>query len=312
MGNEYDRSHFRTIAGSEKHPLSPNVTDVIATMQQRQSWMRDYLLEEGADPLPFIGSVKLTDTDVKVAAKIREALGLTESWANEQQNWEVALGHLITVSEYAGIMVFRESVVGSNNKRKLDVSEFRGFVLNDEFAPLIFLNGNDGKAAQMFTLAHEIAHLFLGKSAIFDLINLEPADDPYERKSNSIAAEFLVPASKLLKMRNEPIQKIAKTFKVSELVASYRMLNVNIISTCEFDDFYTQYVEKREKERDKTQGKSGGPDYYVVKKSQLSQIFSFAVIHAAKEGTLLYRDAYNLIGMHGSSFEKYAQHLGCE
>jgi len=303
---------FRTISSNEKQPLSPNLIDVIMTMQKRQSWMRDYLLEEGAEPLPFIGSVRLKDPDVEVAAKIHETLGLAETWASEQQNWEMTLAYLIKAAEYVGIMVFRESTVGSNTKRELDVSEFRGFVLNDEIVPLIFLNGRDGKAAQMFTLVHEIAHLFLGKSAIFDLNKLKPADDPYERKCNSIAAEFLVPASKLLEIKNEPIPKIAKRFKVSELVASYRMLNLKIISPSEFDDFYKQYIAEREKDRDKKRDRDGGPNYYVAKKSQLSQIFSFAVINATKEGNLLYRDAYNLIGMHGSSFDKYAEYLGSD
>ena len=307
--------YFRTIAGQESPSLSSNLIDTIMTMQRRQSWMKDYRLDEGFESLSFIGSVQLSDPDTEAAKKIREVFGFTETWASEHQNWENALGTLRAAAEDAGIMVFNESIVGLNTRRTLDVSECRGFVLHDEFAPLIFINGNDGKAAQMFTLAHEIAHLFLGKSAIFDLNKLKPATDPYERKCNAIAAEFLVPALRLLDLKHESIQKIAKTFKVSELVAAYRMLDLHIISPREFDAFYTQYytqyTENREKERAKNrENERGGPSPYVVKKSQISQIFSFAVISAVREGNLLYRDAYHLIGMHGASFDKYVEELG--
>ncbi|MPN34693.1 hypothetical protein SDC9_182187 [bioreactor metagenome] len=99
--------------------------------------------------------------------------------------------------EDIGINLMVNGVVGNNTHRKLDVNEFRGFVLIDEYVPLIFINGADGKAAQMFTLAHELAHIWFGVSAAFDLRHLQPANNDIENACNKVAAEFLVPEIEL-------------------------------------------------------------------------------------------------------------------
>ncbi|GIV50096.1 MAG: hypothetical protein KatS3mg038_0617 [Candidatus Kapaibacterium sp.] len=129
-------------------------------------------------------------------------------------------------AEAAGILVVTSGVVGNNTQRKLSVEEFRGFVLVDEYAPLVFINSADGKAAQMFTLAHELAHVWVGESAAFDLRNLQPATNKLEQTCNRIAAEFLVPENSLRAFWSKaqqdprPFQAIARHFKVSEIVAA--------------------------------------------------------------------------------------------
>ena len=116
------------------------------------------------------------------------------------------------------------SIVGSNSHRKLDVDEFRGFTLADKYAPLIFINAADSKAAQMFTLVHELAHLWLGESGISDIEAGRIPDKKNEEWCNKVAAELLMPISatreafqKETPVREE-IQRLAKLFKVSSLV----------------------------------------------------------------------------------------------
>ena len=214
--------HFRTVRDRHPRRPSPDLLDTVQTMQRRQAWMREHLIDEGNEPLPFVRSATLREEPRSLAEKIRHTLGLEEKWAAQEATWTDALRKLRERIEAALILVVVNGIVGNNTHRKLNPEEFRGFVLVDEYAPLVFVNGTDSKAAQMFTLAHELAHLWFGSSAAFDLRELQPADDETERMCNRTAAEFLVPEQELRESwdaaRRDPnrYQALARRFKVSE------------------------------------------------------------------------------------------------
>jgi Zn-dependent peptidase ImmA (M78 family) len=281
-------------------------------MERRQAWMREYLAEQGEEPLPFVRSASPGEEPRQVARGIREVLKLSEPWAAGQRTWTEALHDLRRRMEAAGIIVSVSRIVGNNTRRKLDPTEFRGFVLVDEYAPLIFVNGADGKAAQMFTVAHELAHLWFGSSAAFDLRELQPANDTTEQACNQVAAEFLVPENELRRFwpstreHREPFQAIARRFKVSALVAARRTLDVGLITRVEFLDFYRTYQED---ERRRAASRSEGGDFYATQNLRLGRVFARAVVRAAKEGELSYREAYQLTGLYGQAFDRYAETL---
>ncbi|GIP48999.1 DNA-binding protein [Paenibacillus sp. J53TS2] len=305
--------HFRTL-GDQGHaePPSPDLLETVQIIERRQQWLRDYLIEQYTEPLKFVGSFNHTEEPKKVAIDIRKALNLPNGWASHSRNWQEALRLLQKAIEDIGIYVMMNGIVGNNTRRKLSVQEFRGFVLVDNYAPIIFLNSSDGKAAQMFTLAHELAHIWFGKSAIFDLEVLQPADNETEVACNSVAAEFLVPESDLLKywplikLEQYRFQKLARHFKVSEIVAARRALDLGLIDRGEFFEFYTEYVQRVTQV---TQDSSGG-DYYRTQGSRIGRRFAETVITAAREGNLLYRDAYRLTGMTGKTFTEFTNRLG--
>jgi Zn-dependent peptidase ImmA (M78 family) len=304
--------YFRTMEREPAEPPSSELLETIYLMQRRQAWMREYLIEQGNEPLPFVRSVSLNDDPVQVARGIREILAIEANWAAAQRTWTEALRALQAKAEDAGILVVTSSVVGNNTKRKLSVEEFRGFVLVDEYAPLIFINGADSKAAQMFTLAHELAHVWFGSSAAFDLRELRPASNKIEEACNLVAAEFLVPTEELRRLwpsvgkKADRFQAIARHFKVSEIVAARRALDLGLITR---DDFFSFYNDYQSRERQASASGEGGGDFYATQTVLLGRRFAETVIQAVREGALLYHEAYRLTGLYGRTFEQFARYI---
>ncbi len=300
---------FRTPrnASARSHP-SPNLLDTVYAMQRRQAWLRDDRIDHGIEPVPFVGSTTVEAAPQTVAAAMRVALGVGTAWAAEHRTWTEALHALRSSIEMAGIMVVANGVVGNNTHRKLDPGEFRGFVLADRYAPLIFINGADGKAAQMFTLAHELAHLWVGQDAVFNLAYLEPAEALVERFCNRVAAEFLIPEQEMRAAWAEdgdspdPYDAIARRFKVSGLVAARRALDLGLISRDAFALFYEGYLEAQ---RRAATDVGGGGDFYSNQGVRVGRVFAAAVHRAVLEGRLPYREAFELTGLHGATFDKY-------
>ena len=304
---------FRAMDAATARRPSPNLLETIQTMQLRQAWMRDFLIEEGQAELPFVASRTMEEKPEAVAADIRKTLGCADGWAKEERTWTEALQHLREKIEEAGILIAVNGVVGNSNHRKLDPDEFRGFALCDPYAPLVFINGSDYKAAQMFTFAHELAHIWIGQEGVSNVEVAQPPTGKVERYCDRVAAEFLVPESELRECWREaqrdvePYQFVARRFKVSSIVCARRTLDLGLTSRDGFLDFYRDYVKD---ERRKKTARSGGGDFWNNQNVRVGLVFGAAVVRAAKEGRLLYREAYRLTGLHGTTFDHFSEYLG--
>lgn len=185
---------MRTMRDAGLRQPSADLLGTIYLCQRRQDWYRDEALNSGATPLGFVGSATLSTPVEEVAARIRSSLRLDE---RSVTSWSDAVTDLIERADSMGILVMVNGIVGADTHRKLDPEEFRGFALADDIAPLIFVNGSDTKAAQVFTLVHELAHLWLGHSALSDATADTRGDRAEEHWCNQVAAEVLVPLSSL-------------------------------------------------------------------------------------------------------------------
>jgi Zn-dependent peptidase ImmA (M78 family) len=306
---------FRTV-GNRRVGTSPNLLDSIYTMQRRQDWLRDERIEDETSPLEFVGNARLSDEPAAVGQEMRRIIGLGDGWAGEVPSWQEAVSELRRRIEGLGMMAVINGVVGNNTHRKLDVEEFRGFALTDRHAPLIFVNGADAKSAQMFTLAHELAHVWLGPEGegISGFEGIFPGDGRVEKFCDQAAAEFLVPARELkeqwreIKNTADPFENAARYFKVSPIVAARRALDLRLVNRETFFDFYNAYTKR---ERQRTKAAPGG-DFYNNQNTRVGATLATSVIRAALGGRLSFKEAYDLTGLRGGAFQEYARRLGMD
>jgi Zn-dependent peptidase ImmA (M78 family) len=158
--------------------------------------------------------------------------------------WSGALRILTEHAEELGFLVMLSGVVGSNTHRKLNPREFRGFALADRLAPLAFVNGADTKAAQIFTLVHELVHLWLGEAALDDTDMATASVGDIERWCNQVTAEVLVPLALLpVGKREAPsteaLDHLARKFKVSTLVVLRRLYEAECLRGDEYQTLFS-------------------------------------------------------------------------
>jgi Zn-dependent peptidase ImmA (M78 family)/transcriptional regulator with XRE-family HTH domain len=299
---------FRTIGDHPPPPLGADFRELLNEVLRKQSWFREYRLEQSTQPLPFVGKFRL-DTPVReLALDIKNVFHLQVADKLNAQNWESYLRLLSERAETAGILIMKSGIVGVNTHRPLSVEEFRGFVVSDDIAPVIFLNGKDALAAQIFTLIHEIAHIWLGVSGVSntDIGGNYPSLD-IERYCNSVAAEFLVPEEELIANWNpaesfsENAWRLCRHFKVSSVVLARRAVEKGLGEWPEYLEFY----EHEQAGWIKTNQTSGG-DFYRTSTVRNGKIFTKAVLERAFEGKLLLRDAGALLNVAPSKLKVLA------
>lgn len=245
---------------------------------------------------------------------MREALGFDLEQRRTMSTWTEALRQFIAHVEDAGVLVMVSGVVGSNTHRKLDPEEFRGFALVDELAQLIFINGSDSKAAQMFTLAHELAHIWLGESGVSDAQAAVLPDEKTEHWCNAVAAELLAPLETVSRLYNpsaelpDEMQRLARQFKVSTLVILRRFSDMGLMGQ---DAFWDYYHEELARLRKLDKRGSGGGDFYNNLGARVSKRFARAIVSSTLEGQTLFQDAFRMLNIRKSDiFYKEAERLG--
>lgn len=302
---------LRTVPGQPPGVPSPEFQDVLNDAWRKQEWFKEYRLEEGAAPLPFVGRYSLADSLQSVAADLEATLQISQKIRPAADKWETFLQSLMERAEQIGVLVLRNSIVGNNAHRPLEVAEFRGFVISDSLAPLIFLNGSDARAAQTFTLMHELAHLWVAESGVSNPEYGRGAPEqsnPVERFCDRVAAEALTPEQDFRAgwQRSLPleknIQELARHFKVGSIVILRRAYGLGEISREEFLDYYADRQQGVKKS-------GGGGDSRRNVLTRNSPTFTKALVDAVLSGRTTEREAARLLNLKVPSFDNLVSWL---
>jgi len=305
---------FRAVGGQPPNSPSPDLLETVSQMQIRQEWAREEVMHSGLDPLVSVGSLDGSDV-VAAAQRMHGWLDLRPGWQISLSNIDEAFRMLRDKAEDGGVLVVTNGVVGNNTSRKLDPKEFRGFALADEYAPLVFVNAADSKAAQVFTLAHEIAHVLTRTAGVSGEIP-DSSGSPVERFCNQVAAEFLLPAKLFgedsLRISGNPVrrcERLSERYKVSGHAIALRLLHLGQINR---SAHMRLIAILRERAANATNPRPAGGDFYRLQDARVGWRFGRMVAEAVREDRLLHREAYCMTGLWGDAFSNCARRLGVD
>lgn len=310
-----DLLSYRTIDSYKLEKPSRNLIDTIREMELIQEWMSDYRHFIEADELGIVGSMQNNNNYLEISRTIRKDLNLNKNWHTSCKDVTSAFNYLRNLLENIGIIVMVNSVVGNNNHRPLDINEFRAFVMVNKIAPLIFINGTDSKAARLFSLFHELAHIWIGISNLYnDTNNTLEGVNKVESICNAVAAELILPNDIfLIEWENnfndhqEKIKKISMKYYCSEVVVARKALDNKKIN---YDDYISIVLNSiKNFNISKVKNTTGG-DYYNTMKSRLDRIFVRALCDSVNTGRTSYTEAYRLTNTSSKTFAKVVEKFG--
>jgi len=292
---------LRVVTGKPAIKPSPIFLDILYGAMRKQEWYHEYLKNQEANGLHFVGKYALQDDRKVIAADIVDTLGINDELRKQSQNWTEFLDLFVQRIEGAGIIVLRQGFVGGNTKRTLAVDEVRGFAIVDDLAPLIFINSNDAKAANIFTLAHELAHLWIGQGGVSNpdyLLRSTEQRNIIDRQCDAIAAEVLAPSDDfVIQWRSfnnldSNLRKLAKHYRVSPFVILRRSYELNKITRATYMKKYSELLQERH-----TGGGGNKETYAASILSRNSKKLTTTLLTSVAEGQITFWYAAKLLNM---------------
>jgi Zn-dependent peptidase ImmA (M78 family)/DNA-binding XRE family transcriptional regulator len=284
---------LRTVGGIAPQRPSLELLDTVRDSIRKQDWYLEYLQHQEHQPLAFVGRFNSRSQVAEVVDDIRQTLGVNPDAA--RLDYDKYSRALIEAAEVAGILVMRSGIALGNTHRKLEVSEFRGFAISNAYVPVVFINSSDAPAARLFTLLHELAHIWIGSSGVSDGNTANGRDE--ERFCNAVAGEFLAPEAQFRAQWNADVSwednlaPLATRFHISKLAIGRRALDLSYISQAQYSAYYRMILKAFQ------DGKGGAGDYYRNATAKNSPRLSKAVLTEAMSGRMLLRDAGHLLGV---------------
>ncbi len=303
---------LRTVSGDPVQNPSPELLDVLYDVLRKQSWYREYRESQIIEPLPFVGRFSTSDPPDVIARSIARSLAVDHEMRRQSGSWQAFLTAFVRRAENVGVLVFRSGIVESNTHRPLSVDEFRGFAIADDVAPAVFINAQDAKVAQTFTLAHELAHIWIGESGVSNpnyAIRADEQVNHVDRLCDKVATEVLVPEAEFLARWRDSadtdtkIRTLSAHFRVSRFVVLRRAFETGEIAQPEFRARYDEFL-------DDYHAPSGeGGNFYHLFLARNSATLTFTLLTASAEGAIAQLDAARLLNVRVETLQKARKEL---
>lgn len=300
--------------------LTTSSVFIIREIQQKQAWIRDEYAESDAYKLPFVGRFTIKDDPRTVAEDILANLkirpGIYKS-ASPIREW-------IEAAEKSGIFVSRTSFIHA--RLTLDSEELQGFAIADPYAPFVFVNSDDWNAPQLFTLVHELAHIWIAETGISNEIDPDKMQKdkyhPVELFCNEVAANALMPREIIMSMEpdcfasTKAIYKSAEQLGVSTLALLVRAFKLGIVSAPAYQKLkkqagidYAAYLKKEAEKKARQKEKVGGPNYFLLQLNRNGRLFTQTVLDAFRGGLIEPTLASSLLNVQVNKFQKLESQL---
>lgn len=301
---------YRTVDSLEIEKPSRNLIDTINDMEYVQEWMRKYIKRSELSKLDFVGTLKDTNDINKIASVIRARLDLSKEWYLESSGAWDSFKLIRKKLESIGIIVMMNGIVGSNTHRPLSIQEFRAFTLIDEYAPLIFINAKDSANGRLFSLVHEIAHIWFGVNSFYNDYNYFVNQvSSIEMICNAVAAELLVPVEifnckweeNKTTSQKERINDIANYFRCGTIVVARKALDEKLINRKTYTNVVKEAIENY---KNKINKKNKGGDSYNNLMSRLDKRLVVALKNSVYEGETEFTEAYMLTNTSRKTFSE--------
>lgn len=298
---------FRVGRGAPPTRPSTELIDTIHLCQRRQAWFEEYLEDF---EIPGFRSTRFRPgiSELEAAGHLRTELSYNIPDRTKVRDGSAARSYLISAFEDLGGLIMINGVVGNNTSRRLDIGEFRGFTLNSPSAPLVFLNGTDTDNSQVFSLAHEFAHVWRGDTGVSSESFTDSSDNEVERWCNRVAAEFLVPAADLREQEfstrtlDEDLRKLSRRYACSTLVIILRLRDLELLDR----DFLSRYYARElGKLRDSATSEKSGGDFYRNQKYRIGSRFGKHLFRDTASGRTSFTDAMRLTSLSRTSLERF-------
>ncbi len=297
---------FRTLPTDYQINDNALVDTLLREIKARQSIVRSALIDEDeAEPISFIGSSNINDSWLAVAELIIKTIDFDLNEFREKPTVEKAFNLLRSKIEDTGVFVLLAGNLGSHHTN-IDVKLFRGFVLSDNIAPFIVINDQDSKVAWSFTILHELAHIWLGKTGISGAYS----EKVIEKFCNDVASEILLPDAEFSDFQvdnldfdilKEQISEFAYPRKLSNRLVAYRLFRQDVINKHTWTALNNFYIKQgkiaRLKQRERNSERSGGPNYFVVRRHKLGNALVGLVQRLTDSGTLTPTKAGMVLGV---------------